>query len=204
MEMLWLDVRDKLFNFGIILWGWGVVNNCFGVCPNSRICVSRATFSLGSIILYKARYIIKPRKLVLFFPPLPWKHGTACAITTALQDTTHSYRTDLLQIYNYITASLLCLCKITIFSRLNKWSNFTKAGLKKCLNNNLSMQAKTENMMLVLCIFGSIKWKSNSICVQSPFTASRELGEILRNLANCFNKTIQILVNYLFKSTPPS
>lgn len=74
MEMLWLDVRDKLFDFGIILWGWGVVNNCFGVCPNSRICVSRATFSLGSIILYKTRYIIKPKRQVLFFPPLPWRH----------------------------------------------------------------------------------------------------------------------------------
>lgn len=53
METLRLDARDKLFNFGIILWGWGIVNSCFGVCPNSRICVSRATFSLGSIILYK-------------------------------------------------------------------------------------------------------------------------------------------------------
>lgn len=78
-----------------------------------------------------------------------------------------------------------------------------KARLKKCSSNNLSMQARTENKMLVLCMFGSIKWKRNTVHIQSPSTASRE-QEILRNLANCFNKKIQILVNYLFKSTPPS
>lgn len=55
METLWLDVREELF--GIIRWGWGVVNNCFGVCPNSKICVSRATFSLGSIMLQRNNMI---------------------------------------------------------------------------------------------------------------------------------------------------
>lgn len=131
MEVLWLDVRDKLFNFWIFLWGWGVVNNCFGVCPNSRICVSRATFSLGSIILYKARYIIKPWRQVLFSPPVPQKHGTVCAVTTALQAITYSYRTDLLKIYNH--NSFITLCKITIFSMTEKMKHFQKSQTEEML-----------------------------------------------------------------------
>jgi len=66
------------------------------------------------------------------------------------------------------------------------------------------MHGKNDKLMLVLCKIGSIKWKSYTIHVQSTFTASREPGGILRNLANCFNKNIPILGNYLFKSTPPS
>lgn len=48
-----LELRVMLWNLGVILWGWGLVNSCLGVWPNSRICVSMAILWSGSSMLAK-------------------------------------------------------------------------------------------------------------------------------------------------------
>lgn len=48
---LMLGLRVMLWNLGVILWGWGLVNSCLGVWPNSRICVSMAILWSGSSLL---------------------------------------------------------------------------------------------------------------------------------------------------------
>lgn len=48
-------LRVMLWNRGVILCGWGLLNNCVGVCPNSRICVSMAIRWSGSAVLHRRR-----------------------------------------------------------------------------------------------------------------------------------------------------
>jgi len=76
-----LGLRVMFWNLGVILWGWGLVNSCLGVWPNSRICVSMAIlWSVSSMLPSETEGKVSRDAMEIFRKAI--LHGPSCSPVT--------------------------------------------------------------------------------------------------------------------------